>query len=58
MMLYLGGWISGIFPVFFVVSDSMSVPFEPWGMSPPATICQDLFGTKSPGRKALNEQNE
>lgn len=58
MMFCLGGWISGILPLFSVVSDSVSVRFEPWDTSPPAAVCRDLFGTKSPGREALNEQNE
>lgn len=58
MMFYLGGWLGGVFPLFSVVSDSMSGQFELWDISLPATICQDLFGTKRPGREALNEQNE
>lgn len=58
MMFYLGGWIGGIFSFFSVGSDSMSVRFEPWDISLPAAICQDLFGMKRPGREALSEQNE
>ena len=59
MMFYLWGWLGGTFPLFSVVFDSMSVQFELGDISPPATVCQDLFGTKRPGREeALNEQNE